>query len=472
MDANMAACDAQIQDSLASPPPNPSKTVSLWMRDCQVVFWVVGGLLLSGGVAWSQEFRGKFIGYVPAHERVQEAPVPEPEGPAFENDTFTMSESADDDSWMSPDDVCSPNDVCSPCNADAGCCFTLWGRAEYLLYWTKSTHVPALATTSPAGTARAQAGVLGRSTTTVLFGDDELHNDSRSGGRFTLGLWLDPCHSNSFDVTYFLLEDESTFFSASSSNFTILARPFFNTRTSAQDSRLIAFPSVVSGSLQALTSTELQGLEATLRYNTNQCDCVRTDLMLGYRFLELRDRIRLDESTLSLAAPAAGARIDLFDQFDTHNSFHGGQLGISSEWQCTPCWSWEGVAKAAIGQTTRRADLTGQTTTTFGGATSVTQAGLLVLPSNSGEFKDSEVGAVWEVGLTLRRDFHCGFSATVGYSGLLWNEVWRAGEQVDLNVNTSQIPPGTLTGAARPAFPADVERFWAQGIHFGIERSY
>jgi hypothetical protein len=182
--------------------------------------------------------------------------------------------------------------------------------------------------------------------------------------------------------------------------------------------------------------------------------------------------VRVDESTLSLAAPTLGATIDLFDQFDTRNSFHGGQLGISSEWQCTPCWSWEGLAKVAIGQTTRRADLAAQTITTLAGQTAVTQSGLLVLPSNAGTFKDSEIGAVWEIGLTLRRDFHCGWSATVGYSGLLWNEVWRAGEQIDPNVNTSQIPPGTLNGSARPAFPSDVESFWAQGMHFGIERCY
>ena len=52
----------------------------------------------------------------------------------------------------------------------------LWFRAEFLLLWSKGADMPALATTSPSGTAQGQAGVLGgaRHDTSIW----------RSGGQF------------------------------------------------------------------------------------------------------------------------------------------------------------------------------------------------------------------------------------------------------------------------------------------------
>ncbi|MCA9249040.1 MAG: BBP7 family outer membrane beta-barrel protein, partial [Planctomycetales bacterium] len=65
--------------------------------------------------------------------------------------------------------------------------------AEYLLYWSKGMDLPALATTSPDGTPDTEAGVLGFDDTTVLFGQDKVLDDARSGVRFALGYWLDSC---------------------------------------------------------------------------------------------------------------------------------------------------------------------------------------------------------------------------------------------------------------------------------------
>ena len=45
----------------------------------------------------------------------------------------------------------------------------------------------------------------------------------------------------------------------------------------------------------------------------------------------------------------------------------------------------------------------------------------------------------------------------------------HAGEQIDLGINPTQIPPGSLVGEARPIFPFRDSDFWAQGLHFGVE---
>ena len=81
----------------------------------------------------------------------------------------------------------------------------------------------------------------------------------------------------------------------------------------------------------------------------------------------------------------------------------------------------------------------------------VTDSGLLVQSTNRGIFERDTFSTLSEAGLALRRQFACGLAARFGYSFIHWSDVLRAGEQIDLMINPTQIPPGTLEGEARPA---------------------
>ena len=59
-----------------------------------------------------------------------------------------------------------------------------------------------------------------------------------------------------------------------------------------------------------------------------------------------------------------------------------------------------------------------------------------------------------------------------GYSFLYWSNVSRAGDAVDLTINSTQLPPGALVGPARPTFTWNDTSFWAQGINIGAELRY
>ena len=158
-----------------------------------------------------------------------------------------------------------------------------WASVEYLLWWTRGIDTPALATTSVSGTTQANAGVLGLSTTEVLFGDSDLATASRSGGRLSLGFWLDPCHCTALDISYTKLGDESESFSGSESSSPILSRPFFNTQNNAEESHLVAFPDVVSGSLDVTLSTEFQTFEILFRRTLERGPASSLEYLWGYR---------------------------------------------------------------------------------------------------------------------------------------------------------------------------------------------
>src|SRR5260370_4358682 len=99
---------------------------------------------------------------------------------------------------------------------DAGAPGRLWFAADYLHGWMQPAHLPPLVTTSPAGTARPSAGVLGLPTTSVLF-DGNVNSDVRSGLRVGAGYWLDSDRTFGVDVRFSELESQATIFSASSS---------------------------------------------------------------------------------------------------------------------------------------------------------------------------------------------------------------------------------------------------------------
>jgi hypothetical protein len=74
-------------------------------------------------------------------------------------------------------------------------------------------------------------------------------------------------------------------------------------------------------------------------------------------------------------------------------------------------------------------------------------------------------------------DLNLGFQMTrhtrliLGYSGMYWSKVARAGEQIDRVVNSTLIPPGgnPVGDVTHPQFNFQYSGFWAQGINAGVD---
>src|SRR5262249_12638789 len=144
-------------------------------------------------------------------------------------------------------EACSPGGAGPCCNGVCGPPGRFWLRAEYLLWWTRSLHVPPRVSTRPAGSPVGQAGVLGAPGTAVLLGNGDFFDRVRSGGRLTAGAWLDHEQTIGVEGYFFGLEGLADHFTAASDGVPILARPFFNAQTGNGDALLIAFPGSVRG---------------------------------------------------------------------------------------------------------------------------------------------------------------------------------------------------------------------------------
>lgn len=355
----------------------------------------------------------------------------------------------------------------SPCYADP--CRGLWVEGQYLSWWLKNASSPPLITTSPAGTALANAGRLGLATTSVLVGGDSVADQQRNGYRAALGYWFSEC--NAIEVSYFQLADDNQTITQASNGTPILARPFYNVNTVAADAALIAFPNVATGSYQVQYESQMQGGEALLRHLLFQ-DCMsRWDMLLGYRTLTLDEQLSIDDNVLGGPGSAApNARIIQRDIFRTENEFNGAQLGLSGNIQrCR--WTLQGLMKVGIGNTQSVVNIAGSTTTVdANGAVANGPGGVLALPSNIGRYEQNKFTVIPEIDVTLAYNVTPCLRATIGYTLIFWGNVCRPGDQIDLAVNPNQFfPPQQPVGLLDPSFAFNSTSFWAQGINAGLE---
>jgi hypothetical protein len=380
--------------------------------------------------------------------------------------------------------TCNPFQCCPPCGPNG----RVWASAELLLWWTKGMYIPPLVTASPAGTPRALAGVLGAPTTRILMGDERINDDMQPGLRVRAGMWLDDCQLCGIEGSYFFL-NPSTDRSFDCLDAPVLARPFFDVNPgvpnplvagavgfAAPNSQLVCFPGVLNGTVTVRADTDFYGFDANARKNLC-CDCCyRIDLLAGYRYLNLTDRLTIDEDlqVISAANPAIplGTTFQVHDQFDVENSFNGGQVGVAAE-RRRGRWYIAGRTLVALGNTHSEVTISGFTRATPPGGTPMLNAGgLLTQPTNIGRYERDHFAVVYDSQAILGYQVTDGIRAFISYSYLYWNNVMRAGDQIDLVVNSSQIPPGTLVGAARPVFIGRDSDFWAQGVSFGLEVRY
>jgi hypothetical protein len=385
-------------------------------------------------------------------------------------------------------------------------------KVEYLLWWIKDSHVPALITTGLPG-ATALPGVLGQPGTTVLFGGPDVDNQVRSGGRFTGGCWLNNCQTIGLEGSYFFLGPRSVRFDGVSSGAlgsAMIARPFFDVISGIQNAQLVAFPGIASGEIHLSSSSRLQGADLnmlcipcrtpccdtcadqaccpgdTAMHNTHRNTCGGSNywvsLMGGFRYLQLDEGLGITESSrvnpdLPAGSPLfGGSTITIADQFDTHNYFFGPQIGAQAEFCCGRVFV-DVLGKVALGATHEVVDIHGSTAITSpAGTTVVTPAGFLASESNSGHFTRDVFAVVPELGIDVGFQITGYLRASVGYTFLYWSSVVRPGDQVDVGLSGTQIPTDTRfnpqAGPARPAVPLRDTGFWAQGINFGLAFRY
>jgi len=417
-------------------------------------------------------------------------------------------------------DSCREGSCDSPCNeiSDGPCwgprrplfCWGptgIWVKADYLQWWERGMHVPALVTSGPSA---EQPGYIGENGTVVLFGDEDINNKSQSGGRIQAGLWLNPCMTFGFEGEFLSLADATTDFRMWSDGNPIVSRPFYSTgRTDANGNRLPDIENVeivasprpgYDGAIDISATTRFHGAGAHFLFTTcrqegcwtDDCgscttyhDRFRAIFVAGYRYLDLEDQLGITENLTSTQPgpvnpqdPNGIQGVSTFlihDQFNTQNTFNGADLGMKFEFQRNR-WSLDMFPRIALGSTHSTVDISGSTRTTSpAGVQATAPGGLLAQPTNSNHYSRDDFAVVPELDLNLGFQFTNHTRVVFGYSALYWSKVARAGDQIDRTVNVSTLPNAAANGVTpvgdltRPRFTFQESGFWAQGFNVGLD---
>jgi len=358
----------------------------------------------------------------------------------------------------------------SDCMGDCDCSCNAF-RLEWLGWFTRGRNTPPLVTTSPGGTASTDAGVLGLPTTSVIYGNDPIGTSLRNGLRATFShMFNDGATWGTF--RFWGIEDGSETFAINSTNNPIIARPFFNATPliNANDSFLVAYPGIAGpGSIRVLSKNDLIGADAWLSRNWYNDGASSVDVLGGYQFTRLDDSIVINTS--QVGGPAAtfpGTQVDIRDSFRTQNQFHGGSVGLIGR-SYRGVVTLEALGKIGLGNMHQAVIVNGSNTITAPGGGPVTNTGgLFATGTNSGSFSRDRLAFVPEINVNLLYNINQSWRLIGGYSFIYWSNVVLAGNQIDTNINATQIG-GALNGPAVPARRFQRSDFWVQGINLGAE---
>ncbi len=362
----------------------------------------------------------------------------------------------------------------------------VYGSAEFLLWKTKNAGIPPLLTTvTDPNNLMGVPGAIGNPDTRVLL-DSTITRNMLPGGRFTLGYIVDPCKPWGIEGSYFFLGQNSQHLVATSDQFPFLARPFFAVNPIVQNGQVITpprevvqvvtQPGLTTGSFTVDSTSQLMGAELNARCGL-LCGCnYSLDVFGGPRWLYLNEGLAITENINRgpNANPFPNSFVKVSDRFNTTNNFYGGQIGLASEYRYGR-WSLGVRGKLGLGWTHQTLRVAGdQTIVGADGSVQTFQGGLYALPSNIGTFSQDRFTVVPEIGVNLGYQVTDHIRIFGGWNFLYWSSVLRPGDQIDRNLDVTQIPnfnvPGVQpTGLNRPTPLLKDTDFWAQGLNLGLE---
>jgi hypothetical protein len=349
----------------------------------------------------------------------------------------------------------------------------IYGAAEYILWWLRGATVPPLATAGST-TDPGIAGAFGQPSTVTVLGGGNSQTGGNSGGRFTLGAWLDPERLFAVEGDFFFLgQRTSSSAVASDGNINgtaVLARPFIQEGLLLPNAQMIALPGQ-AGAIALEQHTRFFGAEANLRAVAWEESGFRLDFLAGFRFLALDDSLAVGSAQVDVTGFNPLSSAASVDSFAARNRFYGGQFGATLEVN-RGNWILTGTSKFAFGGTTETVTIDGGSVSVVGGVPGVSHTGLLAQPTNIGQFERTEFAFVPELGLSVGYRFTSRLTGYMGYTLIYDTSVVRAPSQINL---VSAIPPtngGPVPGQTQPAFHFASTDLWAQGLTFGLAFQY
>lgn len=356
----------------------------------------------------------------------------------------------------------------------APCGYRWYVVAEYLHWWTRPIESPPLLLVNGAPVTA-----------------NDIDGLDRQGARITIGRWIDRPHSLWGVEGVFMFTGRRQSSSTYQSNgVRRLEHPFIDAGTGVPDTLAAAIdpPDLAprSGVSEIETSSRMYGFEVNFRRELCRTSHGHLDLLFGYRQFHLDEAIAIRDRIVYDTAPGplSDATVIGVDEFGTHNQIFAGQIGLDGEvnWRKFYVGAW---GKFALGSNLETINVSGWTRVqptpgralpppatngkTFAGS-------VYTQPSNIGEYADSQLTVLPEVGVHVGYKLTSNWRMGAGYNFLYINNVVRPGDAIDTTISRNQVPqlqPIATAPGGRPGPPTFIESaYWAHGLTVHMEIRY
>ena len=345
-----------------------------------------------------------------------------------------------------------------------------WFDAEALLWFGDNMNSPPLVTTAATGVVPL-AGDPG--VTNAFGGPDGIDPGLLPGYRMSFGTWLNDCRTVGVGARVYGLFSGGADFSQASTGAASIGRPYidFNSGLSAVYDLSFSTNGVThwEGNVAASSNLSMVGVDALGKFLVMGDDSHRVTMLAGYGFNRLDDDLsvrsfRINRLTGDLIND--GTTFDTLDSFSTSNTFHGGVLGLESDFR-RGRFTVGSLVKVGFGNMSQEVAISGATTTVDGVTQQVTNtaAGVLAQGSNSGVYNRDKFAFMPEMGVKLGYDLRSNVKFTVGYTFLYWSDVAMAGDQINPMVDL-------LQNSNNPTFTFRETGYWMQGVDLGLTFTY
>jgi hypothetical protein len=343
--------------------------------------------------------------------------------------------------------------------------------AELMHWYNQGVHLPPLVTSNLGPIPpQNEAGVITSATTRVRVGNDDIDDSRQTGGRLIFGWWTDDCCNTAIGAKLYGAEGGTFNRTFSGNGNPVIAIPFFNTDQVAgvpigEDALLVAYPGLSAGAVNVQVKNDVVGGEVFARSLLDVGYDYRLDFIGGYQFARIDSDLRM-QSRITTGA----ADLEFNDFFGCTNEFHGFGAGLYGE-TYSDIWTIGVLGKIAIGNMRQNVIVDGSNTVVAGG-TVTTVGGIFTQPTNIGEYQNDEFVWVPEAGIKLSCAVTRRLSLSVGYTFIYFTSVALAGDQIDRNVNATQLNGGAVVGDSSPAFRFHDDSFWIQSVDLGLSFNY
>jgi len=368
-------------------------------------------------------------------------------------------------------------------------------KGEYMLWHVARPQLATtVATTSTSPNLVNGVGALGDPGTVSILGPGSFDYGQLNGGRLSAGIapgWFMP-----FEISGFWMNTPSVSLlsrtSDGSTNSPVLARPFQGPNLASlnglgQQVVLSAgFPGELAGSVNVSADMSLWGIETNFLFNLGSSDTASLDVIVGYRYTDLRESLSISNSLRSLdnnlfisfnavnvAGLPPGFTSVASDSFQTRNQFNGGTIGLRPTLYVSQ-FTASADLKLAMGSTHQSLNVGGVSSLQSpDGSVQTVPGGLLAVASNSGLSSRDAFTIIPEMNVNIGFNITRHLKIFGTYNIFYWSDVIRPGDQLNNRVDSRQVPTDptfdSTVRATQPGRPFVTRDFWGQGFSVGVE---